>query len=193
MLGESYDRYEAAVLLAGREPTDADYAPIGAGSQGLVAVTAGVAGTRYTAYVRAVKDHGAVSTAATRLIHLVSDGSQLVARPNPIDSVTARPLSGGEIEVRWRQVAIDATVPTSEYRIYGDGGSGAIDYLTPLATVASGRTRAVLTGLTAGIRHRLAVRAVSAGGVSDGNTAVAVAIPRSLDPAAIDEITLAQV
>jgi hypothetical protein len=96
---------------------------------------------------------------------------QLSGEPSEPRLVKAEPVSGGRIKVSWLYD------PTREYlgpgaaqeaRIYGDGGTGTMDWNTPIGTVAMDGTTSIERwpwtsgALTDGVTYQFAVRIATA-------------------------------
>jgi len=119
-------------------------------------------------------------------LELDESGQQVPDRPAGVLAVEARPLAQGAIHLAWRyRVGITGVVPET-FRIFGDGGSGMIDYGSPLAEVSYDETRtgysAEIEGLADGIEYQLAVRAVARDEVWDEQPAVFCAVPDATAP-----------
>ena len=186
--------YDIVVLEEGAEISFASVdASVGVTTSANVSFTVGPDGTRYIVAVRARTAAGIAGEPAVRLLRLVADSGDLVARPNPPTGLIARPLADGDVELRWRHSDNDATVAVYQFKVFGDGGSGQVDYGTPLDTVGLYDTRVALSGLTVNVRHKLAVRAYSAAGYHDGNLAVAGVVPRDDPPPGLTELEVSQV
>jgi hypothetical protein len=181
--GLTVPRYEVSLTRDGQAPfgDSATIVRVGVVTQAVLTVAdPGPAGTKWTVAVRAVSQYGIVGPAAAVLLKLVSDGTDLVVRPNSPVIQEVRPLADGAIEVRWQHDDAYAGVAAATFEIFA--GSGTIDYGTPAATAGRYDRRAVLTGLEADVPHKVVVRAVSAADVHDGNTAARVVVPRNAPP-----------
>lgn len=183
--------YQVVIVPDGRTPDWADAAVLGVVDEAALTVSPGPAGTRYTAYVRAFKGPRA-SSAAEISIAMVSDGGALYPRPNAPVIASVAPAAGGDVEVSWRHSDVNGAVRAASFRLFGDGGSGAVDWDTPLATVGATARRHVLTGLAPGARHLIGVEAFSAAGKGDGNRAAWDVVPRGAPPPGLDELAAVQ-
>jgi len=125
-------------------------------------------------------------------LELDSQGQPAPDRPAGVLAVSAHPLPGGRAQVTWSyRVGLSGVLP-QVFRIFGDGGSGNINYATPLgetpyrASEASyGWTSDPLTGSG---EHQLAVRAITADGVWDEQPAVARVTPDLAAPGEVDNL-----
>ncbi|MDK1032023.1 MAG: hypothetical protein QGD94_08465, partial [Planctomycetia bacterium] len=98
-------------------------------------------------------------------LELAADGSQLSLRPAPVLSLEAQPAAGAKILLAWDYRAEFGETPPAEFQIFSNGGSGGIDYGTPVDTVTfDPLTQHYLwtsDALTDGTAYRFAVRAVT--------------------------------
>ncbi len=126
-------------------------------------------------------------------LELDADGEAVPARPAAPLALHAEPVPAGEVRLRWPyRVGQTAVVPVA-FRIFGDGGTGVIDYGAPLGEVAweTGRTWYTWTSaaLTPGVVHQLAVRAVAADEVWDDPPALVEATPDATPPGPVDALS----
>jgi len=124
-------------------------------------------------------------------LELDADGAAVPDRPAAPLAPAAEPLPLGQVRLRWRhRVGAAGGVPQT-FRIFGDGGTGTIDYDTPLGETpfVPGQTWYAWTGgpLT-GVPHQLAVRAVAADEVWDETPAAVSVTPDATPPAAVDTL-----
>jgi hypothetical protein len=122
-------------------------------------------------------------------LELDSQGQPVPDRPAGVLAVSARPLPGGRARVTWSYRVGRSGVLPQVFRIFGNGGSGDINYATPLGETPC-RTSGTFYGwtsdpLTGSGEHQLAVRTITADGVWDEQPAVARVTP---DPAAPGEV-----
>jgi hypothetical protein len=126
-------------------------------------------------------------------LELDGGGAAVPDRPAAPLALHAEPLPAGEVLLRWRYRVGCSRLAPEVFRIFGDGGTGAIDYETPLGETpyVAGRTWHAWTGgpLAPGIVHELAVRAVAAGEVWDDARAVAQVTPDAAPPGAVDALS----
>jgi hypothetical protein len=141
--------------------------------------------------VRPVDDRGVQSPTAQAEVRLELDaaGGQVPDRPAGVLSLAARPAPLGAARLDWRYRVGAAGVVPQTFRIFGDGGSGTIDYDTPIGEVPCRAEQSTYTWtsnpLTGGTEHQLAVRAVTAGGLWDEQPAVARVTPDASPPAEV--------
>ena len=149
----------------------------------------------YIFSVRAVDEDGMEEANVRRMVALPFEGGQLSGEPSAPRSVEAEPVSDGKVEVSW------IYDPTREYlgpgmaqeaRIYGDGGTGTMDWDTPVATVDMGgperleRWSWTSGQLTDGQTYQFAVRIATdthPAGRETQNTDTHEAVPDSEVPA----------
>ncbi len=113
-------------------------------------------------------------------------------RPAGALAAAAAPLPLGAARLQWRyRIGLGGVLPQT-FRIFGDGGTGTIDYETPLDEVPwrEGQSWYAWTShpLTPGVEHQLAVRAVTAGEVWDEQPAVARVTPDAAPPGEVDAL-----
>ncbi len=121
-----------------------------------------------------------------------ADGEREPDRPAGALAATATPLPLGAARLQWRyRVGLGGVLPQT-FRVFGDGGTGTIDYETPLDEVPwrEGQSWYAWTSdpLTPGVEHQLAARAVTAGGVWDEQPAIARVTPDATPPAEVDAL-----
>jgi len=144
--------------------------------------------------IRPVDPNGRESPAAQDEARLETgaQGEQEPDRPAGALAAVAVPLALGAARLRWRyRVGHNGVLPQT-FRIFGDGGTGTLDYETPLDEVpwCEGQAWYAWTSdpLTPGVEHQLAVRAVTAGGVWDEQPAVARVTPDAVPPGQVDAL-----
>jgi len=121
-----------------------------------------------------------------------AQGEQEPDRPAGALASVAVPLALGAARLRWRyRIGHNGVLPQA-FRIFGDGGTGTIDYETPLDEVpwCEGQAWYAWTSdpLTPDVEHQLAVRAVTAGAVWDEQPAVARVTPDAVPPGQVDAL-----
>jgi hypothetical protein len=126
-------------------------------------------------------------------LELDADGAAAGDRPAAPLALHAEPMPAGEVRLRWRYRVGAAGVAPEAFRIFSDGGTGTIDYDTPLGEVSfeAGRTWHTWTSgaLAPAVVHQLAVRAVAAGEVWDDPPAVAAVTPDAAPPGPVDGLS----
>lgn len=124
-------------------------------------------------------------------LELDSQGQRVPDRPAGVLAMSARPLPGGRARVAWSYRVGRSGVLPQVFRIFGNGGSGDINYATPLGETPY-RASEAFYGWTSdpltGGEHQLAVRAVTADGVWDEQPAVARVTPDLAAPGEVDNL-----
>jgi hypothetical protein len=125
-------------------------------------------------------------------LELDTQGEPVPDRPAGALAAAARATTLGTARLQWcYRVGRLGVVPMA-FRIFGDGGTGVINYATPLGEVPYGRGQSWYTWtsgqLAGGAEHQLAVRAVTAEGVWDEQPAIARVTPDAMPPAAVDAL-----
>ena len=125
-------------------------------------------------------------------LELDGEGSAVADRPSAPLALHAEPLPAAQVRLRWRYRVGYTGLEPEVFRIFGDGGTGTIDYETPLGEVAYRAGRAwhvwISGALAPGVVHQLAVRAVAAGDVWDDPPAVVQATPDATPPGIVDAL-----
>ncbi len=142
--------------------------------------------------IRPVDADGRESPIAQGEVRLEIDaqGEQEPDRPAGALAAAATPLPLGAARLQWRyRVGLGGVLPQT-FRVFGDGGTGTIDYETPLGEVPwrEGQAWYAWTSdpLAPGVEHQLAVRAVTASEVWDEQPAVARITPDAVPPGEVD-------
>ena len=175
-----------------RYPVDVSGGIVGAAQAGATAITnfpfvTHAASTRYWYLVRAVGAGGVEEQNESQIVRAELDGAGelLGPEPNAPESVRARPVAGGCVELRWRYGPAGQEVEPSVFEVFADGG-GTMDWQTPVAEVAYRRGRVDYVWTSAAFEHgsrlRFAVRAKSAMGVSERNETVVIVEADALGP-----------
>jgi hypothetical protein len=124
-------------------------------------------------------------------MELDAGGAVVPPRPAAPLSLVARAAAGGAAQLMWRYRVGRTAVTPQEFRIFGDGGSGTINYAAAMAVVphAAGQSWFAWTSspLAGGV-HQFAVRAVAAGGTWDDVPAVASVALDAAPPAPVDAL-----
>jgi len=141
--------------------------------------------------LRPVDAQGVESPVTQSEVRLELDGSgeAVPDRPAGVLDLVVDALPLGVLRLGWQyRPGLIGVVPEA-FRIFGDGGSGEVDYNLPLAEVPyqDGRTTyaATVEGLASGVEHQLAVRAVAPGEVWDEQPASAAVTPDADAPGAV--------
>jgi len=126
-------------------------------------------------------------------LELDADGAPVPDRPAAPVALCAKPLPLGQVRLRWHYRIGHTAVAPEAFRIFGDGGTGIIDYETPLGEVTfrTGQTSYAWTSsvLAPDLDHQLTVRAVAAGDVWDETPAVVLITPDASPPGTVDALT----
>jgi len=125
-------------------------------------------------------------------LELDESGQRVPDRPAGVLDLDARARPLGAVRLSWRyRIGITGVVPPA-FKIFGDGGSGTINYDSPLGEVPYVAGRAwyagIVEALAGGVEHQLAVRAVVAGDVWDEQPAVVCVTPDATPPAEVDAL-----
>jgi hypothetical protein len=188
-----YDLYHAI----GPGPEALDYAqPYARAGPHIRSLESGalMPGTVHWFGVRPVDARGVASPTAQGEVRIELDwqGGRVPDRPAGVLALSVRPLPGGIARLDWRWRPGQGGVVPRAFRIFGDGGIGAIDYQTPLGEVAYRDTQpqyAWESGeLAGGLEHQLAVRAVAADEVWDEQPAVVRVTPDAEPPSRVDAL-----
>lgn len=144
--------------------------------------------SEYFYSVRAIGGGGVESPPSERAVAVAFDGSgaYLGGRPNPPVGLSVSLASGGRFVLSWSYSSLHEAAAPVGFRVYSDGGTGAVDYDSALAEVAhaSGRVhyRYTTGGHAHGARRLWAVRAVSSLGRDDGNSETVEAVADAQGP-----------
>lgn len=149
--------------------------------------------TNYYYLVRCISGSGKEEqgTMAAVLLSLDESGDQRPKRSNCVAQLSAWAVGGGKIQLSWWYWPLGQAVEPDHFAVFGDGGSGTIDFDVELAQVAYNGayfySYLTATGVD-GQAYRFAVRAVSAVGDDDGNLGYVVAVVDLTGPASIEWI-----
>jgi len=144
--------------------------------------------------IRPVDAHERESPTAQNEVRMELDaqGEWVLDRPAGVLALSVRPAALGTAQLQWCYRVGRLGVVPQAFRIFGDGGTGVINYTAPLGEVPcrQGQNWYTWTSgqLEAGVEHQLAVRAVTAGGVWDEQPAVARVTPDATPPASVDAL-----
>ncbi len=184
-------------LYRGEEPYDMDF-------DELIAVSDIETGTMFsnlhhlagTAYLYALREAngcgdeqhgpGAVVRAA-----FDSEGDLTGPGCNEVFHVGAKQAAGRRVKLVWYYCPLEQEAVCSEFRVYGDNGSGQIDFDNALATVKYTGARVysyVSDSLSEG-RYLFCVKDVSKAGVESGGDSVEIHVTEA-EPVGIDSLTV---
>ena len=130
-------------------------------------------------------------TLAIVRLSLDIDGKVRPARPNCVSSLCAQAVGDSKIRIGWWYWPIGQQVAPSHFAIYGDGGSGAIDYENVLGQVAYAGMRFYSYTSSAGDNnktYRFSVRSVGSDGSDDSNRLFVEAVVDLSGPDGIEGI-----
>ena len=121
-------------------------------------------------------------TTATALLSLDESGDQRLGRPNCVTGLCAQAAAEGKTRLSWWYWPLRQQVEPDHFAVFGNGGSGDIDFAVELGQIAY-TGEYFYSYLTSsgedGQICRFAVRAVSAAGSDDGNCAsIAIGVDR---------------
>lgn len=209
LAGEGWRGGGRTMLFKGttRSSIDRNY-PVGtAGSDAAsIALREGVelaVGTHYFQAVPFGPGGAAAVVDATRpqivAVVVTDDGLDLL-RPAFPRGLRAQAIAAGYIRLTWEFVAMRSRPVPASFAVYCDSGSGTVDYDTPLSTVRAriGRGGEGLYTMASqfadGLAVKFVVRAVTKGGVDDGNVVEATATADAQEPSAgaIDALVLGE-
>ena len=125
-------------------------------------------------------------------LELDEQGGRMPERPAGALAICGRPLPAARARLTWGYRVGRSGAAAQVFRIFGDGGSGEIDYDSPLGEVPYSPPQAAYAwtseALAAGIQHQLAVRAIAANGTWDAQPAIALVTPDSTPPVEVDSL-----
>jgi hypothetical protein len=123
-------------------------------------------------------------------LELDEAGSRVPDRPAGVLVLSARPLPAASARLTWSYRTGSSGAVPQVFRIFGDGGTGQINYSTPLGEVPYRESQAGYAWtsgpLATGVQHQLAVRAISAGNTWDEQPAIALVTPDAAPPGQVD-------
>lgn len=168
--------------------------PVGVAGHAATAIAefghvASVAGDTYVYECVAIGGGGVMALNNPRVI-VRCDGAGDVMDPSPPppDSLAAIPISGGRLKLRWRSMQAAGAARTATFRVYGDGGSGTMDWVTPLVEIAA-PGRGDYSWISAAYAHgtvvQFGVRSAAAGGEESHLLTVVSATARAEYPAGV--------
>jgi len=154
--------------------------------------------TDYFYAVRRVSGSGKqeLGTQAVVKLSLDENGKMKGKRTNRVLGLAAHAVPGGRIKVYWWYWCMGQEVEPRSFKVYGDNGSGEIDYDEEIAEVDFAGSRLYSFLSDAGkdsTVYRFSVRAVGSNGMDDGSLAFAemcvdLSGPDSLDELMVDTV-----
>jgi hypothetical protein len=145
--------------------------------------------------VRSVTDAGLISPTTDAEVQLELDalGHQVLPRPASVQALSATAGAGGRVTLAWLALPETGAVGPAAFRIYSDGGSGTVNFSSPLGSVAyvPGQRgyQWSSSALTAGVTVQLAVRAEASAGGVDASPATVTATPDATGPAVVGQVS----
>lgn len=149
--------------------------------------------TDYFYAIRRVSGTGKQERGTEAMVKLGLDenGQQKLSRPNCVRDLRAQPAVGGRIQLRWWYWPVGQRSEPDYFAVYGDGGSGNINYDKALAQV---QYRGVYfysylsePGMDAQT-YRFSVRTVATNGTDDGNMFLVEAVVDLSGPACLEDV-----
>jgi len=138
-------------------------------------------GTVYFYGLRAIGGGGVecADVGSVQRVEFDAAGALIGPRPNAPTNLQVRPVAGGKFALRWTYSPCGEQTAPAEFRIYHDGGTGAVQYDAPVGVVGyrSGRFAYsyVSDAFADQTKVQWVVRAASSEGVEEDNTAVVFA------------------
>lgn len=144
--------------------------------------------TTYAYALRSVGGGGVESAASVAVGPVPFDvaGEPIGLIPNSVVNLATRSVSGGALEISFDYDPRGQEIAPIEFRIFGDDGSGSVDFGSPVGLVtyrARGRRyRFVTAPIAHGAVRSFAVRAVAADGTDDGSTETVAGVGDAVSP-----------
>lgn len=149
-------------------------------------------GRTYFYAVRCANRFGRIerTLAAAVKVSIGDDGTLRIGVPNSVFGLAAVIQRSGKIEIVWTYSPLEQEGSPIEMRVYGDEGTGEIDYQEPLKLVPykGKRFYRYESELPGGGRYRFAVRAADAKGNVRPSMREAAVEVRAVNPEAIEII-----
>ena len=121
-------------------------------------------------------------------------GQALLPPVHPPDELQCDPVAGGKFRLRWHYHATRRDQAPSGFRIYGDGGTGTVDYDAVVTTVPFEFWRRHYEYVTASFAQGTdvlwAVRTVNSAGQEERNTGAVLGKADQDDPPANEGVSL---
>jgi hypothetical protein len=149
--------------------------------------------------VRSLNTWGSESKTVDAEVRLELDaqGARIPPRPASVESLTAAGVGGGGVQLQWLALAEMGEAPPREFRIYSNGGNGAVNFAAPLGSVdyQSGQRVYQWTSaaMSQGLTVRFVVRAETAAGGVDASPAQVDVLIDALSPMAGGHLSAATV
>ena len=134
------------------------------------------AGEVYFYVVRCANGRGDIERTLRTAVKIAIDGDGKLGkgRPNGVFGLRAEQGQDGQIEIAWIYNPMEQDGVPVEMRIYGDNGTGEIDYQNPVAVVKYKGRRIYRHKIETAEnrRYRFAVRAANSEGNENGSTKI---------------------
>ncbi|MBN2377363.1 MAG: hypothetical protein JXD22_13250 [Sedimentisphaerales bacterium] len=152
------------------------------------------AGRNYFYAVRRVSGTGRGELGSRSMVRLSLDeqGKRMEPRPNAVSDLSGRAISDGRVELSWYYGPMGQEIEPIGFEVFGDGGSGVIDYENALGQVSfrgGGYYAFVSSAGEDGQRLRFVVRSVGGNGEDDGNFAVVSAVVDLSGPDGVEGVS----
>ena len=134
-----------------------------------------------------------MGTMAVVKLSLDAAGMQKANRANPIRNLCAEQVEEGRIRLTWWYWPLGQSSPPDYFVVYGDSGTGIIDYEKALSEIAYNGSifyRVLTESGADGKRYRFSVRTMTQGGVDDGNHAYIEVIVKLTTPDSLSQVQL---
>ncbi len=121
-------------------------------------------------------------------VSIDADGNLIKPQPNKIFSRYARQVDSDKVQLLWYYCPVGQKSGPKYFRIYYDGGTGQIDYESPIATMdyEGRRFYSYLTNALDADKYLFAIRAEYTSGVSNSTKASLRIQLNTINPDAID-------
>lgn len=144
--------------------------------------------------LRKVSGTGKQEKGSAAVVKLALDGAgkQKLPQPNVVRFLQADVVGAEQVRLSWWYGSLGQEVVPKHFEVYGNGGSGAVDYDTVLGSlnyIGDGFYSVDVAGGLDGQRLLFGVRAMAASGADDECEAV---VERVIDGAAPDGVVVAQ-
>jgi len=150
--------------------------------------------TQYRYALRSVGGGGVESDPGPQGAVVSFDGTGVAEalRPNGVTNPSVHPVSGGAFALSWDYDPRGQEAVPVEFRVFDDGGTGVIDFMSVIGSVAYaagvGRFGFTTGSFASGAVRLFAVRAVAADGTTDGSTAAMEGVADGLPPVVHPEV-----
>jgi len=124
-------------------------------------------------------------------VSIDADGNLAGPRPNDVFAVRAEQVNGNKIKLVWYYCPLKQEQTPASFRIYGDGGTGQIDYENPITVILyMGRKfYSYRSDELAGDRYLFCIRTEGSDGAESASAKIEVQLD-TCNPAAVDILNL---